>query len=81
MYAIMVDYFIWDEEKQAEGREACYLFTTRDAYKIFIFDADINRDDVDLKTFKTKREANKYIVDHDLRNGICMDNVRVVKIK
>ena len=77
-YAITVDYYMWDDKKEEEYREKCYLYT-KGEHKIYVFHETPDADD-DLKTFSTRGEALMYIAAHDLNESCCYENVRVEKI-
>ena len=80
-YAIVVDYFMWDEENDKEYTEKSYLYI-KGKHKIYVFHStpDVHEDELELKTFATRREAEEYIVAHNLEDGICYENVRPERI-
>ena len=80
-YAIVVDYFMWDEENDKEYTEKSYLYI-KGKHKIYVFHStpDVHEDELELKTFATRREAIQYIVAHNLDESICYENVRPERI-
>ena len=78
-YAIVVDYFMWDEENEEEYTEKNYLYIAG-KHKIYMFNNTPNIHSDELKTFTTRREAEEYIVAHNLEDGICYENVRPERI-
>ena len=80
-WAIMVDYYMWDEEKQEMYTSPCYLYVTRNKHKIYIFDEKLNREHLDLKWFETENDALYYIRHSSgLKNSCSFENVRPVHI-
>ena len=80
-YAIVVDYFMWDEENEVEYTEKNYLYI-KGKHKIYVFHntPDVHEDELELKSFATRREAMQYIAAHNLEDAICYESVRVEKI-
>lgn len=80
-WVIMVDYYMWDEEKGEMYTSPCYLYVTRDKHKIYIFDEKPNREHLDLKWFETENDAWDYINSRDsFKNSCSFENVRPVHI-
>lgn len=77
MFAIMVDYYCWSEEK-GEYTMPLYL-GVEGPRKLFIFEEEVT---ANTKKFETAEQAGKYL---DLRLnmlgcGSCCENVRIVGI-
>ena len=80
-YVIKVDYFVYDETKEdGIGREPCYLYITPDKFKLRVFEPTLNAENLYLKKFRTREEAEAYI-DRGMTNSMCFDNARVEEIK
>ena len=77
-YAITVNYFMWDDEKEEEYVKKHYLYT-KGEHKIYVFHETTDAED-DLKTFNTRREAMQYIEAHNLDESCCYENVRAERI-
>ena len=88
-YVIKVDYFVYDETKEdGVGREPKYLYTMRNKFKVYVFRPTLSEDNLDLKWFETKKDAETYIKERLLKkstDGIinipCYDNVRVEEVE
>lgn len=81
-YAITVDYYMWDEENDKEYTEKSYLYI-KGKHKIYVFHStpDVHEDELELKSFVTRREAMQYIAAHNLdENCCCYENVRPERI-
>lgn len=86
MYAIKIDYFMWDEKKEEEYTEPHFLTIdteTKDKsgnpLNLLIFKKEITEN---LRVFNTHKEAVKYIAEKSYLKSPCYgENVRVVKIK
>lgn len=77
-YAITVDYYMWDDEKEEEYIKKHYLYTMGE-HKIYVFHETTDAED-NLKTFSTKREAMQYIAAHNLDESYSYKNVRAERI-
>ena len=80
-YAITVDYYMWDEENDKEYKEKNYLYI-KGKHKIYTFrnTPDAHEDELELKSFATRREAEEYIAAHNLEESCCYENVRPERI-
>ena len=81
-YAITVDYYMWDEENDKEYTEKSYLYI-KGKHKIYVFHntPNVHEDELELKSFATRREAMQYIAAHNLdENCCCYENVRPERI-
>ena len=81
-YGIKVDYYHWSEEKGMYTLPL-YLYTDRSPKKILIFDERTDREDIDLRLFNTKEEAEEYMVSHGWYEypQCSFENPRVVEFK
>lgn len=77
MYAITVDYYTWNEEQNKQINVKVYLGCIYPPINIFVFDTDFNRNSY---RFKTEKEAFEFIKKHNLKEGICYENISVEKI-
>ena len=80
-YVIVVDYFMWDKENDKGYTKKSYLYI-KEKHKIYVFHntPDVHEDELELKSFATRREAEEYIAAHNLDESICYENVRAEKI-
>ena len=78
MYAIMVDYYRWSEEK-GDYTEPLYL-GLEGKLKIFVFDEEITER---TKLFKTAKAAGYYVDKHfgPDRQRICFKSVKIVEVE
>lgn len=75
IYAIMVNYHMWNEEK-GEYDEPMYLGLEGEK-RIFIFEPYVTER---TKIFTTLKEALKYISKYNLKESICFEKTRPVII-
>ena len=82
-YAIKVDYYHCDDFESGMYTVPCYLYTDRSGMKLLIFDPTLQRNDLDLRLFDSRDEAEQYISKHgwDKSEQCCFENPRVVKIE
>ena len=79
VYAIKVDYYMWDEKTDSEYTEPHFLTISHPPMNVITFNKEIKEN---LRIFNRYSEAVKYICSHDsLKNPCYGENVRVVKIK
>lgn len=76
-YCIKVDYFIWNEETDTEGREPLY-WCIQEKTNLVIFRESINSE---LRVFDKYYEAREYLEAHQTGFNICYENPRIVEIK
>lgn len=81
-YGIKVDYYLWDEKKGEMYTAPHFLYTDRSKFKLLVFDESIDREDIDLRVFDTRDEAENYMVKHGwLDEQQCsFENPRIVKL-
>ena len=77
MYAIMVDYYRWSEEK-GDYTEPLYLALEGER-KLFTFEGSVTER---TKVFKTAKEAGEYVDKHFWidKQRVCFKNVKIVEI-
>ena len=79
-YVIAVDYYCYNADTDEEYTESCFLYTTRDKLKLYVFDPSLNYLHHDLKWFATEKEAQDYIDAHNLSESCSYENCRVERI-
>lgn len=84
LYAIKVDYFMFNSKTDEEYTEPLYLSIDTETKRkdgtlagIIIFEEEITDH---LRVFDTEKEAKKYIKDHSTGYNVCYENPRVIKI-
>ena len=86
LFAIKIDYFMWDEKKEEEYTKPHFLTIDTEIkdksgnpLNLLIFKKEIT---ANLRVFNTHTEAVKYIAEKPSLKSPCYgENVRVVKIK
>ena len=75
MYAIVVDYYCWDDENEREFTKPMYLGIAYPPKNIYVFDEEHNS-----RSFRwgNKADAEKYFKEHKIDDGgFCYENARV----
>ena len=79
MFAIVVDYYCWDEESQKEYTTPVYLGIAYPPKNIYVFDEEHNS-----RSFRwdNREEAEKYFKKHGFdKPAFCYENARVEEVK
>ena len=84
IFAIKVDYYMWDEETDSEYEQPVYLTIDTETrgdsgvpLNLIMFTENITSN---LRVFDTYREAEEYMA-KKCSNSPCFENPRVVKIR
>ena len=79
VYAIVVDYYHWNEETQSEYTKTLYAGTKYPPRNIYVFDEEFN--DRSLR-WGNKDAAIEYFIDHKFNeDACCYENARIVKVE
>ena len=79
MYAILVDYYYWDDENEREFTKPMYLGIAYPPKNIYVFDEEHNS-----RSFRwgNKKDAEKYFREHKFyEGGICYENARIEEVE
>ncbi len=82
-FGIVVDYYLWDAEKEESYTAPHFLYVDRSKYKIMIFDESLDCEDIDRRLFNTKEEADEYMKNHGWfdKPQCSFENPRVVEFE
>ena len=78
MYAIMVDYYVWDATTEMESTDPMYLGVAFPPKNLYVFDEKHNS-----RSFRwdTREEAEEYIETHPHLKGMSnFENLRIVEV-
>ena len=79
MYAIVVDYYHWDEENQKEFTKPMYLGVAYPPMNIYVFDEEHNSRSL---RWNSKADAKKYFKDHKFDEpSFCYENARIEEVE
>lgn len=79
MYAIVVDYHMWNEEEQKEFTKPMYLGMMYPPINIYVFDEEFNSRSY---RWSNKEEAKEYFVKHEFgKQACCYENARIEEVE
>lgn len=77
-YAIVVDYYCWDEEKECEYTKPLYLGIMDITNRIYVFDEEFSPRTL---RWDDKQKAIDYFIDHKFNEDACSyENARIVNV-